>query len=597
MLRFALLLIVAFLTTMAFGEDAPPNKNTDVETTEPDDGTEQTPEAVSPRKNIVNLPPAEVKIREAMQTRITGEFKEVPLNEILKALAARGKLSIWLDVNALEAEATDATEPVTNQFHKVTIESALNQILEPLNLSWFVEEGTVHVTTSYEESETFFIRTYDLQTILAHEKNAVTRSGNQLLDFHAPGSGNRPVGSLRTQFGAGGGGGLGSGGFGGQSIPVISHQDLPEEWSSLIEDLQSLTGGPWMDMDGEGGKLIILDKTLIVKASYQLHREVEGFFSAVQSMQVAKQNATPLIGQRNSYPSELDAVVERALEREWNAVFKKHPLHAVLAEVSQAFSISVKINETALAEFGIRTSEPVTVTLKDQSLRSVLNSILKPLDLVAVVREGSLQITPTDLASEDHFLKLYDLRHFPTLHDGDELTEAIMQATDSWLDIDGLGGNLALSPSGILLVRQSYLGHRQVGQLISNLQKSLSVKPAATSQSLDPNKVTLQYYNFDNTVSAGEMAKSIQEFIAPKSWKANGGNSIIKQVGMTLLIQQPVKTHKLLHDWLNDYYKRTASPPTSSPFGGGSFSGTGPGRKGTSANGGNFFQLPPNNEK
>src|SRR4029079_5523772 len=67
----------------------------------------------------------------------------------------------------------------------------------------------------------------------------------------------------------------------------------------------------------------------------------------------------------------------------------------------------VQLNQTALAEAGIGTDSPVTINLRNISLRSALRLMLKNLQLTYIIQDEVLIITTKEDAEKDLVVKVY----------------------------------------------------------------------------------------------------------------------------------------------------------------------------------------------
>jgi hypothetical protein len=136
--------------------------------------------------------------------------------------------------------------------------------------------------------------------------------------------------------------------------------------------------------------------------------------------------------------------------------------------LSDASGIRIHIDEGALLEEGWETDAPVSLTLKNQSIRTILRLALKPLALQAIVHEGALEITTAVRANETLSTVAYDVRDLDNKAGQLQQLEAAIENTNGgpWMDRDGDGGVLLIPGGGRLVVRQTGEGHREIRQLL-----------------------------------------------------------------------------------------------------------------------------------
>ena len=141
---------------------------------------------------------------------------DAPVNETLAQLAKDGGYRLWIDKETLVADGINLNSPVNLNLSGVALDAVLHKLLEPLGLTFVVEEGTLVLTTVIKAQEM-------------------------------------------------------------QSMRVCFTGDIPEarsasEWLATI---QETTSGKWELEDGEGGTLWkAVPEWLVITQSQKCHREV-----------------------------------------------------------------------------------------------------------------------------------------------------------------------------------------------------------------------------------------------------------------------------------------------------------------------------------
>lgn len=127
---------------------------------------------------------SERKIYRALNERSEISFNGTPLSGVVKFFRDTYNIPIVIDDKALEEESITPDEPITLELPAVSFRSALKLILEPLQLTYVIEDEVMRITSTKTSANV--VRVY-------------------------------PVGDLVVPIisGGGGGGGQGGGGFGG----------------------------------------------------------------------------------------------------------------------------------------------------------------------------------------------------------------------------------------------------------------------------------------------------------------------------------------------------------------------------------------------
>lgn len=165
--------------------------------------------------------------------------------------------------------------------------------------------------------------------------------------------------------------------------------------------------------------------------------------------------------------------------------FTDAPLSEVVAFLSQAAGVPIMIERGALDDVGLGTDTPVTITLKDISLRSLLRLMLHELDLTYIVRDEVLMITTPEQAENCRCTRLYQVSdlatplqpvpieteprsRFQVLRD--VITAVI--APDSWYHVGGAGAISVHDAWGVLAVSQTDEVHERIEALLATIRRT-----------------------------------------------------------------------------------------------------------------------------
>jgi|GEM_PF-5692643 len=173
--------------------------------------------------------------RLIQKTAISGESQ--PLEKLLETLCTKHKLKLQINNTSLAAEGLDASTSVSGiRAEGITLASALNLILEPLQLMYRVDRGTLYVDTSVKINEQLVTATY-------------------------------PVGGL------------------GPFDPDMLHFAL-----------QQMSSGEWEEIDGVGGKVVAMTpQSISISQSPATHAEIADLLERTAAALSGKRRAATLI--------------------------------------------------------------------------------------------------------------------------------------------------------------------------------------------------------------------------------------------------------------------------------------------------------------
>lgn len=107
--------------------------------------------------------PSEASIRAALDQNTNVKFTERPLSGVIDDLKQSHAIEIQLDRRALDDAGIPSSTPITRGIKGVTLRSALNLLLDDLDLTYVVQSGVLMVTTKAEaqklQSTPFSLRT------------------------------------------------------------------------------------------------------------------------------------------------------------------------------------------------------------------------------------------------------------------------------------------------------------------------------------------------------------------------------------------------------------------------------------------------------
>lgn len=94
--------------------------------------------------------PSESKIWAALNEKTEIDFFEKPLTDVFDYLKQRHEIEIQLDMRALTDAGVGSDTPITRSIKGVTLRSALNLLLNELDLTYLVRNGVLVITSNIE---------------------------------------------------------------------------------------------------------------------------------------------------------------------------------------------------------------------------------------------------------------------------------------------------------------------------------------------------------------------------------------------------------------------------------------------------------------
>jgi type II secretory pathway component GspD/PulD (secretin) len=135
------------------------------------------------------LSPNERRIQDALNSKTEVAFADNPLQEALNYLEDLHHIEIWIDKQALTVEGVNADQPVSLVISGVTLQSALRLLLEPLGLTYLVEDEVLKITTQSKTSAKLITRTYPIGDLFTSRDDSA-----ELVDALSCGLGLNPKG-------------------------------------------------------------------------------------------------------------------------------------------------------------------------------------------------------------------------------------------------------------------------------------------------------------------------------------------------------------------------------------------------------------------
>lgn len=301
-----------------------------------------------------------------------------------------------------------------------------------------------------------------------------------------------------------------------RSYTLTELLDAEHEPQRLLDAIFDATSGEWIDIDGVGGDLQLLGDVLFVRQTQNVQNEVAGLLLAIE--QPARQTFI--------LDSAQNQRIRERLRENVSVDFEDTPLTEAMETLSQATGISIRLEPQSLRDEGIRVREPLTLSLEERQLDTVLAAAFHNLGLTWRIDDGVLWITTGTTAAYDLKTAVYDVRDL--CRDNDEsnsLMDAIQSATSGeWMDIDGIGGEISFPKSGVMVVRQTEQLHYELLTLLENYRTALRNSRPRESDEPDPSEVLTRYYRMDK-FQATDLLLQLPQIIRPGTWNGDDADS------------------------------------------------------------------------
>ncbi len=119
------------------------------------------------REQRSRLTPAEMEIQKALKTEVDVKFENRPLSEVVETLGRLAGVNVFLDPQGLHAEGITTDEPVSVSLTQpISLRSALNLILEPLHLSYVIQNEVLRVTSEQTRDANVYPRVYNVADLV-----------------------------------------------------------------------------------------------------------------------------------------------------------------------------------------------------------------------------------------------------------------------------------------------------------------------------------------------------------------------------------------------------------------------------------------------
>lgn len=392
-------------------------------------------------------------VPQALSASVTVKFEETSLRAVGEWVQKQRKIPVLFDKKALAAAGIPLGEPVTDRLNNEPVYLLLNR-LRSLGVSWYVRDNVLHITTLAVARDRMSTEPYNVGDLL----------------------------------------------------------DAGYKRDNLLRTVRAAVRGPWVDVEGRGGKVEWLGDVLFVRQSDAVHREVRGLLAALRKH--GRQTFTLDPPQHASLRDKLD--------KNASVSFDEIPLAMALRQLGEKTGTDIRLDIPALRKTGVHERQPVTLKLSDRKLEAVLRVLLADLGLTYVLRDGVLSITSVNAAEEQLKTAAYDVRDLcRNEREAAALKQAIQNQTQGpWIDSEGIGGTITFARPGTMVIRQTEHQLNQVGSLLGTYRKALRASKPRERAEEKSREIVTRYYRMHEAV-AGDLLKLLPKMVQPETWKSD----------------------------------------------------------------------------
>ena len=259
-----------------------------------------------PHARPPEMPIEQQRLYSELSKRIDIAFVETPLKDVLAYLQDLTHIPIHLRKKTLDEAGISAESAVTLQFTQIRLSTALDLILDDLQLVYYDKDGLLVITTPEDADEHLEIRVYDCRDLLAmptppgamkrgaaaagqttHGGGGMFAVADEVSKSAAPvaGEGGGPHSSRGGGGGMGGIGGVsGMGGIGGMGAGGASEA----RYDDLIDLITSLVDPDKWDIVGGSSAISSYNGLIAISTTARTHDKVERFLNMLREAGLEK---------------------------------------------------------------------------------------------------------------------------------------------------------------------------------------------------------------------------------------------------------------------------------------------------------------------
>ncbi|MBC7854825.1 MAG: hypothetical protein IAF94_15440 [Pirellulaceae bacterium] len=362
-------------------------------------------------------------------------LRQYEVGKLLQDLSRQASVRIVLDPKDIE-------NGVLNVHQKVAFEDWQTRNSQPLEvILWKV----ARCLSAHNEPDPFNAFP---QVVISQERGRIVLTSRSL-----------PPEPLRTQV---------------YTLPAAMPERVVLTSAELSDNIQlTVDIDTWVGVGGQG-TIGALPATVVVCNTSERHERIGQVVDRLTSLPAVPTSLEPI----PLFP--IDTSAEQSILASLDTIgtfnYQQTPFNKLLDDISRRFSIPLVFATKKLEEAAIDMETPITLRIKNVSLRSCLRHLLRELGLTYVIKDGFMQITTPEDACSQLYPVLYpvhDLIHACNrreLEDMDSFLQSVDR--DSWDNVGG-PGSLARVSHGWSLVWQTPDVHQHLEERLGLLRAKI----------------------------------------------------------------------------------------------------------------------------
>lgn len=537
-----------------------------------DETANQTPDLLRVRSN---RPANEVAFEEILDRPFDSREASLSLNQLAGLIRRDPGINVVVDLNAVQELGIDPDEPLPHSLPQLPLEAVLKYQLKPLRLSWYFDDGVLFITTAEAQDSRLVRRVYYIRDLLRLIQVSEVRAAHSDIDqasasqprfsrtggFHPQHSPVEPALVLNQ--------------FQGSSSPADASAtgeldglyfhgprpdwSAPRNPSSIVTDLiVTHVPEPWENTSGVGATLSVIRDHLVVQASYQQLRAVDGLLSAMLNAARSQTGLKELSTDSFTFSRKREQGLIDLLQPAITISYENTALQTVIEEFGNRHGISVIVDGDALEHEGLSLDVPITVAFQEIREQTALRMILDSVGMRLSVDHGAFVLTTNKQSAENARTVLYDVHDLDRapVSDSDLAAELQNIVAGPWFDIDGMGGMISQPIPSMLVVTGSDSIHQQIHEVLTGMRQTLP----STEERVEGARIR-RFYPMPDSSLAAEVLVSLPAFVEPGAWE--GGE--IQMLGKTLIIRQTPEIHDKVSSFLKGLLATSPSDDRHEP--------------------------------
>lgn len=239
----------------------------------PQPAVAQTPDGVSgkaadPKVSAKKEQPGDSELQEKLTRRLTAEFIETPLPDVLQFLADMSDVQIFINRKAIENEGLPLDTPITINLKNVRLEMLLDLILEQASsdggLTYVERDGILIVSTMTNLEGASEVRVYNCRDLLSMAGPKSEKDVGAAAPAPALGG-----------FGGGIGGVIPAGVIGGGEAAPVALSESEQRAEALKRLIQTaVKPNSWSDVGGIG-TISEYNGLIVINHNAKTHKQVD----------------------------------------------------------------------------------------------------------------------------------------------------------------------------------------------------------------------------------------------------------------------------------------------------------------------------------